>query len=276
MIQSQDGAFLPYGRTPAQAHNSRDLGAPTQAWRRIRLGTSAVFHGASYATTLGFAAPTANRTITLPDASGTVALVGGDNAFTAAQSVVVNDATNTGVTRGLTLSHTTSNTAQAGVGAGVLFRAESGAGTLRSAGAIDAVHTDVTDGAEVSVLVFYVGRAGTLVEGLRVAAPASSVNSLLVNGSATGQPVEVYPQGTDSNTGLALSGKGTGSLSLRAGNGTTRLAVNNTGMGFFGATPAAQPAAVADATGGATVDAEARTAINDLLARLRTLGIIAT
>lgn len=35
-------------------------------------------------------------------------------------------------------------------------------------------------------------------------------------------------------------------------------------------------AAVADASGGATVDAEARTAINDLLARLRTNGIIAT
>ena len=38
----------------------------------------------------------------------------------------------------------------------------------------------------------------------------------------------------------------------------------------------AQGAAVADAAGGATVDAEARTAINDLLARLRTHGLIAT
>ncbi len=46
--------------------------------------------------------------------------------------------------------------------------------------------------------------------------------------------------------------------------------------GIFGATPSTQPTAVGDASGGATVDAEARTAINDLLARLRTLGIIAT
>lgn len=38
----------------------------------------------------------------------------------------------------------------------------------------------------------------------------------------------------------------------------------------------AQGAAVADASGGATVDAEARTAINTLLARLRTHGLIAT
>lgn len=37
-----------------------------------------------------------------------------------------------------------------------------------------------------------------------------------------------------------------------------------------------QGSAVADASGGATVDAEARTAINDLLAELRSLGIIAT
>ena len=38
----------------------------------------------------------------------------------------------------------------------------------------------------------------------------------------------------------------------------------------------AQGAAVADASGGATVDAECRTAVNDLLARLRTHGLIAT
>lgn len=37
----------------------------------------------------------------------------------------------------------------------------------------------------------------------------------------------------------------------------------------------AQGASVPDAAGGATIDAEARTAINDLLARLRTHGLIA-
>lgn len=39
---------------------------------------------------------------------------------------------------------------------------------------------------------------------------------------------------------------------------------------------AGQQTAVADATGGSTVDAEARTAINSLLARCRTLGLIST
>jgi hypothetical protein len=38
----------------------------------------------------------------------------------------------------------------------------------------------------------------------------------------------------------------------------------------------ASGSAVADATGGATIDTQARTAINGLLAQLRTLGVIAT
>ena len=46
--------------------------------------------------------------------------------------------------------------------------------------------------------------------------------------------------------------------------------------GIYGAAASTQPAAVGDASGGPTIDAEARTALNDLLARLRTLGIIAT
>ena len=51
---------------------------------------------------------------------------------------------------------------------------------------------------------------------------------------------------------------------------TTSLKIN--GIKVLGA----QGAAVADASGGATVDAEARTALNGLLAKLRTHGLIAT
>ena len=47
-------------------------------------------------------------------------------------------------------------------------------------------------------------------------------------------------------------------------------------IGFWGATPVVQPAGVADATGGTTVDAEARTALNALILRLESIGIIAT
>jgi hypothetical protein len=46
--------------------------------------------------------------------------------------------------------------------------------------------------------------------------------------------------------------------------------------GFFGQTAAAQPLAIANAAGGAIIDAEARAALNSLLAAVRTLGLIAT
>lgn len=47
-------------------------------------------------------------------------------------------------------------------------------------------------------------------------------------------------------------------------------------IGFFGVTPIGQGASVADATGGATIDAEARTAINALISRIEATGLIAT
>ena len=47
-------------------------------------------------------------------------------------------------------------------------------------------------------------------------------------------------------------------------------------IGFLGAAPSARKAHVADPTGGATVDAEARTAINSILATLEGFGLHAT
>jgi hypothetical protein len=60
---------------------------------------------------------------------------------------------------------------------------------------------------------------------------------------------------------------GTGTLrGIKIGSATSSL------LGFFGATPVVQQAAVADATDAASTQA----GLNDLLARLRTLGLIAT
>lgn len=47
-------------------------------------------------------------------------------------------------------------------------------------------------------------------------------------------------------------------------------------LGFYNATPIVQGASVADASGGAVIDAEARTAINALISRIEALGLIAT
>ena len=46
-------------------------------------------------------------------------------------------------------------------------------------------------------------------------------------------------------------------------------------LGFYGATPVDQPATVTDPTGGGTIDAEARTAIEAIIDRLQELGLIA-
>lgn len=59
----------------------------------------------------------------------------------------------------------------------------------------------------------------------------------------------------------------------------TGLKIGNSGtdrLGLYGVAPAVQAAAIANVSGGATVDAEARTALNALLARLRTFGLLAS
>ena len=63
---------------------------------------------------------------------------------------------------------------------------------------------------------------------------------------------------------------GTGTLrGIKIGSATSSL------LGFYGATPVDRPATVTDPTGGGTIDAEARTAVNAIIDRLQELGLIA-
>jgi len=68
--------------------------------------------------------------------------------------------------------------------------------------------------------------------------------------------------------------------SADSGGAREGLRIRGTGsaaaIAFLGATPSARLAHVADPSGGATVDAEARTAINSILATLETFGLHAT
>lgn len=189
-----------------------------------------------------------------------------------ALAVNVADATADGVSRPVTVTHTTTGTPAAGIGAGILLQVPSTAGTLRSAGAVDALHTFAVDGAELSALVLRAGMGGTLFEAARFAAALASVNGLQVTASATGQPVVVAARGDDANVSLNLKPKGAGAVSLVDSADVARLTVNSTGIGLHGATPVAQGAAIADATNGTDVI----TQLNLLLAHLRLRGDIAT
>ena len=73
-----------------------------------------------------------------------------------------------------------------------------------------------------------------------VGATTPSVNSILrVLGSASGTPTMAAIGGA-TNATINLQGKGTGGVSLLAGDTTSKVQVNTTGLGFFGTTPAAQ------------------------------------
>lgn len=63
---------------------------------------------------------------------------------------------------------------------------------------------------------------------------------------------------------------------LGTGTGTKIGTATSQKLGFYNATPIVQGASVADATGGAIIDAEARTAINALISRIEATGLIAT
>jgi hypothetical protein len=82
--------------------------------------------------------------------------------------------------------------------------------------------------------------------------------------------------GNSNNICIGSAGVNGDSGIIRIGTTGTHTACHIAGdIGLNGATPVAQGAAIADASGGAVQDAEARTAINDLLAYLRSRGDIA-
>lgn len=98
-------------------------------------------------------------------------------------------------------------------------------------------------------------------------------------GTGTSLPLQF---GTNSLVRVTITGAGVVTLAdavdiaVNATTGTKIGTATTQKLSVYNATPIAQGAAVADAAGGAVVDAEARTALNALLARIRAFGIIAT
>lgn len=76
------------------------------------------------------------------------------------ETITANNATTNAVTDVMTLVHTTSGTAAAGIGAGVLFRAENAAGTLVDCGAFRTSFGNTTVGNESSEFYFFTRASG--------------------------------------------------------------------------------------------------------------------
>jgi hypothetical protein len=96
------------------------------------------------------------------------------------------------------------------------------------------------------------------LEGFRVASSAGTSDNLQVTAGIGNATLTV--RGSSTNADVRIDGKGSGGVLLRDGAGTTRLRVNTTGLGLFGANPVAQPTTAGAA---ATFVANAGTAVND-------------
>lgn len=71
---TKDNQSKPTANFAPNADNTYSIGTATVKWTNLFLSTALKFVGASFTTTVAYTAPTADRTITLPDATGTVAL----------------------------------------------------------------------------------------------------------------------------------------------------------------------------------------------------------
>jgi hypothetical protein len=131
------------------------------------------------------------------------------------------------------------------------------------------IHSATSD----TVMLSHFDHAGASSFGIRIQSTgATTINS--VSGQTVRISVNNNNIATFSSTTITITDAV--NIALDTTNGTKIGTATTQKIGFWNATPAVQPAAVADASGGATIDSEARTAINTLLARLRTIGIIST
>ena len=86
----------------------------------------------------------------------------------AALNAVINDASNTTVTDVLNITHSTSGTAAAGIGASLTFDIENGTGTVEEHASFDVVSAVATNGAEDTDFVINLMTNGALAEVFRI------------------------------------------------------------------------------------------------------------
>jgi hypothetical protein len=153
---------------------------------------------------------------------------------------------------GATILADSSASLAADIGGSIAFRATDGT-DVRTYGLIRGGKTNAGSG----------GFDGYLALETRANAQANTTERLRITNAGRVGIGTTSPSSLLADAGDITVGTTTGT---KIGTATTQK------LGFYNATPVVQPAAVADATDAATVI----TQLNDLLAKLRTLGIIAT
>ena len=174
--------------------------------------------------------------------------------------------------------------------------ANGGTGASDAAGAKASLGfmTDLSDDATPSLSgLLDMGSFGLSLSGEKVLetqfVAVGGINNFNISNSLAGISPALSVVGTDTDIGMNLLSKGSGviqanSIEVVTVSGTQSLSnksfsdnVNILGVYQVSGTQVvkSQEAAVADASGGATIDAEARTAINSLLGRIRSHGLIA-
>lgn len=154
----------------------------------------------------------------------------------------------------LSLEHTSSGTAAAGFGTGILFKAESAGGTSRSIGQLDSILTTATDATEISALVLKLAQAGTLTEVARFGGVAPAVDFQVGFGrvlldarttdtanfshrSQTGTTVAALQHSATGQTNMNCTSGQSGFIQV---SGTNRFRWNSTGIAFFTGSAVAQ------------------------------------
>lgn len=136
------------------------------------------------------------------------------------------------------------------------------------------IRSDATDSTVAASIVFLnnglsINQGSPEQQIAQFVSAASVVNPIVFSLSTTGQPIVVRPSSTvgDTNCAIILRSKGSSGVALQSGDSTNKVAVNNTGIGFFATAQVAK-----QTVSGSRASPEA--ALANLLTALANYGLI--
>jgi hypothetical protein len=135
--------------------------------------------------TLSRVAAVATGSVLVSKGTGTLPAWESSISLTGSGTFTVNDATTNAATTILTLTHTTSGTAAAGIGSRLLFSAEDDAGATEHAASVVGYLSTVTSGAEVGALSIYTRTGGAALREVWRVEGSGDITTVLGNQKIT-------------------------------------------------------------------------------------------